>query len=77
VDFPGVVLQHAGQERLGEEETAQPEGLWDAVIQPIFEEAYTLFQVGDVARQRFQGWVGFLHPEVGHTAVVQGFGGAL
>lgn len=34
----GVVLQHAGQERLGEVETRYPEDYWWTLVYPVLEE---------------------------------------
>ena len=38
--FPCVVLEAAGDEGLGEEESAHPEGYGSAVINPVFHKLY-------------------------------------
>jgi len=42
---PGVVLEGSCEESLGEEEAADPENGWDAIVDPTLEERDPLQQV--------------------------------
>lgn len=45
VIFPSKVLNDCGQEPLREEETADPEDLWDSVLDPLRYEVKSLKEV--------------------------------
>ena len=55
--LPGVVLQCAGEEGLGEEKTRDPEHGGNALVNPALDELHPLHQVKDPRSQRLQGWV--------------------
>ena len=52
--LPCVVLQGSSEERLGEEETRDPETGWSPVVYPFLHELQPLNKVINPASQRFQ-----------------------
>ena len=66
----GVVLLDASQERLGEEETGDPEAIGFVVLNPLFIDRDALLEVVDVSEKRLARWVGSFEPLFGNAVVL-------
>mmetsp|Transcript_53888 Transcript_53888/g.129849 ORF Transcript_53888/g.129849 Transcript_53888/m.129849 type:complete len:420 (+) Transcript_53888:262-1521(+) len=65
--LPRVVLERAGEERLREVETRDPERLRDAVVDPVAQELEALQQLDRPRGKRLQRRVALRLPDTGHT----------
>ena len=60
--LPGEVLLETSEERLGEEETREPEGNGGSFFNPLLHEDKTFNHVHDVGSEWLHGWVGYFSP---------------
>ena len=58
----GIILLCTCKESLGEEKSGNPENWRRTVVVPVCQKFKTGNEVIDVAAERLQGWVRFLHP---------------
>lgn len=65
----GVVLFETGQERLGKEETRDPEAWWRTFVDPSLHELETQHKVNDVGSEWPQRWVRTLQPGGGNLVI--------
>mmetsp|Transcript_14881 Transcript_14881/g.35930 ORF Transcript_14881/g.35930 Transcript_14881/m.35930 type:complete len:525 (+) Transcript_14881:305-1879(+) len=72
-----VVLQSAREERLREEQAADPVHRGRALVDPLVDELDALQQVDDPGRQRLQARVRLAAPHVGHLVVEDAVGDSL